>query len=163
MATAKLDISASGLFNKAAKDILSENETTVTVNYTGGGQDLKKRKESSRLAMKADTLAAETPWTYDSMLAAALKFPSLVAKTPMRTHAVLTRYTSLKSFFTLGPQFSPMSYEHAGNYAAALQEAYLDYKNIAKDIQVLAFDVLNGVQILSSRDNVSAQSELAIR
>lgn len=85
---------------------------------------------------------------------AALKFPDLVAQTPVRTNAILTRYSSLKSFQTLGAQFAPMSYEHAGNYATALQEAYLDYKNIAKDIQVLAFDVVNGAYSLKSRDNV---------
>ena len=91
------------------------------------------------------------------MRAAALKFPELVAKTPMRTHAILTRYTALKSFQALGAQFSPVSYEHAQNYAAALQESYLDYKNIAKDIQVLAFDVANGTFTLVKRENVNVK------
>ena len=69
------------------------------------------------------TQKADEDWTYDTMRAAALKFPELVAKIPMQTHAILTRYTALKSFQSLGPQFSPLSYEHAGNYAIALQEA----------------------------------------
>ena len=85
---------------------------------------------------------------------AALKFPDLVALTPVRTNAVLTRYSSLKSFQMLGAHFATKNYEHAGNYATALHEAYLDYKNIAKDIQVLAFDVASGTQSLKSRDNI---------
>lgn len=86
------------------------------------------------------------------MKAAALKFPQLVAATPMRTHAILTKYTALKSFQSLGQQFSPLSYEHAGNYSAALQEAYLDYKNISKEIQVTASNVANGTHTLVKRE-----------
>ena len=81
------------------------------------------------------TQKADEEWTYDTMRATAMKFPELVVKTLMRTHAIFTRYTALKSFQYLGPQFSPLSHEHTGNYATALQEAYLDYKNISKDIQ----------------------------
>lgn len=96
-------------------------------------------------------LKADEDWTWDTMRAAALKFPELVAKIPMRTHAILTKYAALKSFQSIGPQYIPLSYEYAGNYATALQEAYLDYKNIAKNIQVLAFDVVNGTQTLTAR------------
>ena len=74
----------------------------------------------------------------------------------MRTNAILTRYSSLKSFHALGSQFATVSYEHAGNYATALQEAYLDYKNIAKRIQVLAFNVVNGTQSLKEREDIGA-------
>jgi hypothetical protein len=85
------------------------------------------------------------------MRAAALKFPNLVAQTPMRTHAVLTKYTSLRSFYsaTLGaPKNIIPNFEKAGVYTTMLQEAYLDYKTIAKNLQVLAFSVSAGTEKL---------------
>lgn len=59
----------------------------------------------------------------------------------MRTHAILTKYTSLRSFYSLGMQYSPMTYENAGGYTAILQEAYLDYKNLYKSVQLTAASV----------------------
>lgn len=85
------------------------------------------------------------------MRAAALKFPDLVARTPIRTYAILTKYTSLKSFHSVGMHFQPLTYEHAGNYTNALQEAYVDYKNINRNIQLLAMDAASGMQTLSAR------------
>jgi hypothetical protein len=82
------------------------------------------------------------------MKAAALKFPALVAETPMRTHAILTKYSSLRSYFAANVPTSLPSFEHAGVYTALLQEAYLDYKTVAKNLQVLAYDVSSGTQIL---------------
>ena len=39
----KLDVKASGGVDKSKQDLLKENETTISVSYTGGGQGLKKR------------------------------------------------------------------------------------------------------------------------
>jgi hypothetical protein len=88
------------------------------------------------------------------MRAAALAFPDLVAKCPMRTQAILTKYSSLKSFHSSGPLFRPLSYEGARVYTSALQDAFLDYQNIAKNLQVLAFDVTAGTQVLVTRGTV---------
>lgn len=74
-----------------------------------------------------------------------MRFPALVAKTPIRTHATLTKYTSLKSFYTKKnegkPNKAPLSYDNAGVYTSIMQDAFLDYKNIYKDIRFLEADV----------------------
>ncbi|KAL6362825.1 hypothetical protein LRP88_04136 [Fusarium phalaenopsidis] len=118
---------------KIKRDILTENETTISVIWTGGGQDLKKPEED---------------WTFDTMRAVALKFPNRVAKCPMRTHTVLTKYSSLKSFHSSSTHFNPLSYENARVYTSALRDAFLDYQNIAKGLAVLALDVNAGTQRL---------------
>ncbi|KAF4334947.1 hypothetical protein FBEOM_11204 [Fusarium beomiforme] len=122
--------------HKIKRDILTENETTISVAWTGGGQHLKN---------------PEDDWTFDTMRAVALKFPDAVAKCPMKTNAVLTKYTSLKSFHTLSVQFNPLSYENARVYTAALRDAFLDYQNIAKSLSVLALDVNAGTHKLIAR------------
>lgn len=77
----------------------------------------------------------------------ALRFPDLCAKTPMRTHALLTKYTALRSFYTAQTYELP-TYDQTGTYTNILQEAYLDYKAILSAIQVLAFDVSEGTKAL---------------
>lgn len=71
-----------------------------------------------------------------------MRFPALVAKTPVRT---LTKYTSLKSFYTKSNEGksnkAPLSYDNAGVYTSIMQDAFLDYKNIYKDIWFLEADV----------------------
>ncbi|KAM0541466.1 hypothetical protein ACHAPJ_013230 [Fusarium lateritium] len=119
--------------NKIKREILTENETTISVAWTGGGQHLKRPEED---------------WTFDTMRAVALKFPDEVAKCPMKTHAVLIKYTSLKSFHTSNVQFNPLSYENARVYTSALRDAFLDYQNIAKGLSVLALDVNAGTHKL---------------
>lgn len=78
------------------------------------------------------------------MKSAALRFPDLVAKTPMRTHAILTKYTSFRSYYSIFGGISPPAFQVAGVYSMLLQEAYLDYKTVAKNLQVLAFEVSSG-------------------
>lgn len=77
----------------------------------------------------------------------ALRFPDRCAKTPMRTNALLTKYTALRSFHTVQPFELPV-YDKTGTYTNILQEAYLDYKSILHSIQVLAFDVSEGTKML---------------
>ncbi|KAJ4168665.1 hypothetical protein NW754_010588 [Fusarium falciforme] len=128
-ASGSLDVAV----DKIKRDILTENETTISVTWTGGGQDLKKDEED---------------WTFDAMRAVALKFPDRVAKCPMRTHAVLTNYSSLKSFHSSSTHFNLLSDENARVYTSALRDAFLDYQNIAKRLAVLALDVNAGTQRL---------------
>lgn len=80
----------------------------------------------------------------------------------MRTHAILTKYTALRSFYsaTLGiskPLIPP--FEKAGVYTAMLQEAYLDYKTIAKNLQILAFDVSSNTQKLLPAPAAAAKKQ----
>lgn len=39
---------------------------------------------------------------------------------------------------------SPVSYENSSVYTTMLQDAYLDYKNLYKDLQLLGFDIDQG-------------------
>lgn len=39
-----LEINANAKFGKKDRSIFEENETTISVSWTGGGQDLKQRK-----------------------------------------------------------------------------------------------------------------------
>ncbi|CAI7660092.1 unnamed protein product [Penicillium glandicola] len=140
----KLDVNLKVKFDKESDSFFTENETTISVTYTGGGQHLKERDED---------------WTFETMKAAALKFPYLVAQTPMRTHAILTKYSSLRSYFSANVPTSLPNFEHAGVYTALLQEAYLDYKTVSKNLQVLAYDVSSGTQTLSASRAVKASQE----
>lgn len=126
----KIDLDAR--FNKIKKDIAAENEVTVSVTWTGGGQNLKEEGQD---------------WDFDTMKAVALRFPDLCAKTPMRTHALLTKYTALRSFYT-NQTFDLPAYDKTGTYTNILQEAYLDYKSILGAIQVLAWEASEGTKAL---------------
>ncbi|KAB2103285.1 hypothetical protein AG0111_0g8574 [Alternaria gaisen] len=112
--------------NKLKKNITAENEVSVSVTWTGG---------------------AEKDWDFDTMKDVALRFPDLCAKTPMRTHALITKYTALRSFYTAQTFDLPL-YDKTGAYTGILQEAYLDYKAILGSIQILAFDFAEGTKAL---------------
>ena len=81
------------------------------------------------------------------MKSIALRFPDLCAETPMRTHALLTKYTALQSFYTT-QTFDLPAYDKTGTYTNILQEAYLNYKSILSTNQVLAFKVTEGTKAL---------------
>ncbi|EWZ95760.1 hypothetical protein BFJ63_vAg6939 [Fusarium oxysporum f. sp. narcissi] len=125
-----LDINAK--FDKIKNDIAAENEVSVSVMWSGGGQHLKEQKKD---------------WDFDTMKDVALMFPDLCARTPMRTHALLTRYTALRSFHET-QTFDLPRYDKTGTYTNVLHEAYLDYKAILSTIQVLAFEVSEGKKAL---------------
>ncbi|RGP77376.1 hypothetical protein FLONG3_4515 [Fusarium longipes] len=126
-------------FRKDDMSFLDENETTISVSYTGGGQGLKDPGED---------------WTFETMRKAALQFPNLVAKTPMRTHAILTKYTALRSYHAYFGGLKMPAFEMAGVYSTILQEAYLDFKTVAKNLQVLAYDVSTGqTRLISASEN----------
>ena len=90
------------------KNLSKETETTIVVNWSGGGSI----KDPSH------------DWTIDSLKKAAAAFPELVAITPQRTHAILTKYTALESFHKQQAKFSPLDYENAGIYTGALLDHY---------------------------------------
>ncbi|RMZ37868.1 hypothetical protein CA14_004499 [Aspergillus flavus] len=129
-----LAIKGNAEVEKNLQDLFQENETTVSVSYSGGGQDLKKPDDD---------------WNVKNMRAAALRFPALVAKTPVRTNAVLTKYTALRSFHTQkkdknNKEAVPLSYENASVYTSILEDAFLDYKNIYKEIRLSEGDLASG-------------------
>ncbi|KAF5539433.1 hypothetical protein FMEXI_8922 [Fusarium mexicanum] len=126
------NLNVNAAFKKVKKDIAAENEVSVSVMWTGGGQNLKPEGQD---------------WDFDTMKEVALRFPDYCAKTPMRTHALLTKYTALRSFYTTQTFDLPM-YDKTGTYTNVLQEAYLDYKSILSAMQVLAFEVSEGKRAL---------------
>ncbi|KAJ7258577.1 hypothetical protein C8J57DRAFT_1073542 [Mycena rebaudengoi] len=85
-----------------------DGETTIAVSWRGGG-DIKD--------------ATVTDWTLETLKRVAMEFPEHVMACLMRTHAILTKYTSLKN------------YENAGVYSSALLDAYMDYKVMWRNIQ----------------------------
>ncbi|GME51320.1 Phenylacetyl-ligase [Neofusicoccum parvum] len=91
---------------KIAKQNISNNtEMTIQVSWSGGG-NIKPMNE---------------PWTIDTLRAAAAKFPELVATTPQRTYAILTKYETLRSFLALKPEkLIPIYYENATIYTNSL-------------------------------------------
>lgn len=84
------------------------------------------------------------------MRAAALKFPDLVAEMPLRTHAILNALCSFHAALKPGQDARALfpNFEQASVYTIVLQETYLDYKNISKNLQILAFNVSSGTERL---------------
>ena len=104
-----------------------ETETTITVNWSGGGS-IKDPTED---------------WSIASIKKAAAAFPELVAITPQRTYAILTKYTALESFHRQASRFSLLDYENAGIYTNSLLDRYMDYKALWKNISVAALELEN--------------------
>ena len=102
-----------------------ETETTLAVNWSGGGS-IKNPGED---------------WSIDTLKMAAAAFPDLVAITPQRTYAILTRYTALESFHRQQTNFHPLDYENAGIYTGALLDAYMDYKALWKQISNATYEL----------------------
>jgi hypothetical protein len=69
-------------FEMDKQNITRDTETTIAVNWSGGGS-IKNPGDDWSIATLKRTAAA---------------FPDLVAITPQRTYAILTKYTALESF-----------------------------------------------------------------
>ncbi|EGU75685.1 hypothetical protein FOXB_13793 [Fusarium oxysporum f. sp. conglutinans Fo5176] len=80
--------------------------TKISVTWSGGGD------------IRNDNIKE---WTLESLKAVAMSFPDAVAVCPQR-------YTSLRSYHEQTRKGSPLDYENAGVYTAALYDAYTDYK-----------------------------------
>ena len=92
-----------------------------------------------------------TEWDVPSLKRVAMEFPDLVAQCPQRTHAILTKYTGLRSFYEQSIKGSPLDYENAGVYSSALLDAYTDYKSMWKQVQTYIWEVDNGQSSLTAR------------
>ncbi|KAK6543512.1 hypothetical protein TWF694_000258 [Orbilia ellipsospora] len=125
------EIGAEAAVNIAKQNINNHTETTIMVSWSGGGF-IKPIDE---------------PWNIESLMDAAARFPDLVARTPQRTYAILTKYDVLRSFVKLKPKaFSKMQYENAQIYTNMLMETYMEYKAVIKNITSLIFDIQNGIR-----------------
>ncbi|KAF7344156.1 hypothetical protein MVEN_01705800 [Mycena venus] len=147
----ELDLKAAsvkGTAEGSKKDLESsyEGETTISVSWTGGG-DIKDE--------------SVTDWTFATLKAVAMEFPEHVMACPMRTNAILTKYTSLKSFHEKTLKGSPLDYENAGVYSSALLDAYMDFKVMWRNIQMAAWEVEQGQSYLVAKPNLPELSEMA--
>ena len=153
-----LSVKGNAEVKKERQDILKENETTISVTWSGGGQELKEREwAANRTSFKLILISflADEDWNVEILRKAALRFPEMVAKTPVRTHSILTKYTSLKSYNAQrsGEKIgNPLSCENAGLYTTILQDVFLDYKNLFKDITLLEADVDAGKKKLTKSE-----------
>ena len=103
----------------------TDNCPAISVTWSGGG------------SIKDPT----QDWNINTLKQAAAAFPDLVAITPQRTYAILTKYTSLASFHEHKQVFTPLDYESAGIYTRALLDSYMDYKAMWKQISHATYEL----------------------
>ncbi|GIC86089.1 uncharacterized protein Aud_002451 [Aspergillus udagawae] len=106
-------LSASGVAG-GVDSALSASETTISVNWMGGGQVKNEHDE----------------WSLQELFKAAAAFPARVSKTPKRTHAILTKYDNNLSFLAWAQprQIKIPQYDASYAYARELLDMYMTYK-----------------------------------
>lgn len=115
-----LSVGTKNSLDKSKSDVWDDTETTISVNWAGGG-DLKP---------------ADEKWDLATVVDVATRFPHLVQTCAQRTSAVLTRYTSLRSFNEINAKNPPedkfriLDYDLCSLYTQDLLSAFLAYKNI---------------------------------
>ncbi|KAI8633210.1 hypothetical protein F5Y19DRAFT_294110 [Xylariaceae sp. FL1651] len=110
----------------ARSNIETNTETTIQVFWSGGGH----------------IKPMEQQWDIQSLMAAAARFPDLVADCPQRTYAILTKYDSLRSFVARKPaSYTPLQYENAQIYTNTLLDAFVSYKALYKRLGEQIFGV----------------------
>lgn len=114
-----VDVTAQANVGIARTNLEMNTETTIQVSWCGGGH----------------IKPMEQPWNIQSVMQAAARFPSLVADCPQRTYAILTKYSSLRSYVSLSPaEHTPIQYESAQMYTGILMDAFMTYKSLYKDL-----------------------------
>lgn len=110
----------------ARSNIETNTETTVQVSWSGGGH----------------IKPMEQQWDIQSLMAAAARFPDLVADCPQRTYAILTKYDALRSFVAKKPAaYTALQYENAQIYTGSLLDAFISYKAMYKRLGEQIFEV----------------------
>ncbi|KAK0559525.1 hypothetical protein OC861_006616 [Tilletia horrida] len=129
--TGALDIEASAAFKLAKANINLNTETTITASWSGGG-NIKPPNE---------------PWTIESLIRAANRFPQNVANSPQRTQAVLTPYDHLRSYMAQMPQeISKFSYDNAILYTDELMDYFMVYKSLMNSLSVDIREIQNNTK-----------------
>ena len=119
-----LTVGTENKFEKDHNDAFKDTETSISVNWSGGG----------------DILGKDQVWDLPTVVYVANKFPAMVADFPERTSAVLMKYTSLKSFHKenakrAGPdRLFVNDYSLCSQYTMDLFSAYMVYKKIWAEI-----------------------------
>ncbi|KAK0556572.1 hypothetical protein OC844_005814 [Tilletia horrida] len=123
-------MTAQGAFKTANANLSLNSETTVNVSYIGGGC-IKPPEEA---------------WTIESLTRAATRFPDHVATSPQRTHAILTKYETLRSYrMNLPPAVTPLEYENAKLYTNELLDIFMSYKTMYSRLTTQITEVQGGI------------------
>ena len=110
----------------ARSNIETNTETTIQVFWSGGGH----------------IKPMEQQWDIQTLMAAAARFPDLVADCPQRTYAILTKYDALRSFVARKPaSYTPLQYENAQIYTNTLLDSFVSYKALYKRLGEQIFGV----------------------
>lgn len=115
-----LSVGTKNSVGKHKSDVWDDTDTTISVNWAGGG----------------DIKPADEKWELKTVVDVATRFPHLVETCAQRTSAILTRYTSLRSFNEVNARNSPedrfriLDYDLCSLYTQDLFSAFLTYKNI---------------------------------
>lgn len=108
----------------AARKALTEKaEVSVNVSWAGGGN-----------------IKDEGQWDIDSILSIAARFPEMVSRCPQRIAAVLTKYTTLRSFLEQMPGIVPLDYDNTVLYSGDLLDAYMEYKHMVRQLNQMLAD-----------------------
>jgi hypothetical protein len=78
------------------------------------------------------------------MTKAASAFPEMVAMTPQRTYAILTKYSALESFQRQIERYSLLDYENAMIWTNLLMEHFMEYKMMMKQLSQASFELQRG-------------------
>ena len=124
-----VSVGAKEAVDKEHREVLQGTEITISVNWSGGGE-IKR---------------PEVPWTLSSVVQVANAFPSMVARCSAKTSAVLTKYTSLRSFQAWKYKMAAkdpkwlekdviLNYTPCQLYTADLFDALMAYKKLWKRI-----------------------------
>lgn len=115
-----LSVGTKNSVDRNKSDVWDDTETTISVNWAGGG----------------DVKPADEKWDLKTVVDVATRFPHLVQTCAQRTSAILTRYTSLRSFNEVNARNPPedkfriLDYELCSIYTQDLFSGFLAYKNI---------------------------------
>lgn len=139
-----IKIDAEGNLKLAKRNIAMNAETTIYVSWTGGAA-IKPYDEK---------------WTIESLMAAAQRFPALVALYPQRIYAQVTEYRHLRSFVKLKPQtLLPITYQNASMYTNTLLDVYMEYKTLFKKISMDILDIQSGKKVFKEELRVETEEQ----
>ncbi|KAK7454069.1 hypothetical protein VKT23_011582 [Stygiomarasmius scandens] len=122
-----------------------DGETTIAVFRKGGGSIKEEKVEW---------------WSLETLYAVAKEFPTRVPGFPVRMNAIVTKFTSLKSFRTANLMGTLPDYKMAGVYLSTLLDAYIDYKVMLRNISAVVSEVEKKQSELVAKDNLVEFTEM---
>lgn len=139
-----------GSGSSSVSSALKQTETTISVNWAGGGQIKPEGEE----------------WSLETLMRAAASFPARVAACPQRTYAILSKYENNLSFRAFGKKhkIELRNYAIAQRYASDLLDTFMDYKsNLARIQHVLSNPTDYKIAPVADPININVQDLLVER